>query len=228
MRVQAEVLNVAVASNFLNTLQTLKLAFERSSEHSLKLSAGSSGKHYAQIKLGAPFDVFLSADSLRPKKLSEQGRALESSRFTYAIGRLVLWGRDSALLNSEAASIVNTNVSRFAIANPRLAPYGVAAQEVLTTLNFYQQLKAKLVTGENINQAYQFVASGNAQLGLVSLAQIKRAGYGDYWLVPSELHTQIEQQAIIINDSKTAREFIDFLQSDQAVQIIQQHGYNIP
>lgn len=209
-------------------MQQLSTEFENISGHQVRLSAGSSGKQYAQIMHGAPYDVFLSADSERPKRLIENKIAVDGSRVTYAIGRLVLWGRDAVLLGQGAKMLGDSSISRFAIANPRLAPYGAAAKEVLVSLNRYDELKPKIVKGENINQTYQFVATGNAQVGVVSYAQIKQAGHSDFWLVPSELHLRIEQQLVIINDSKGVRELFRFLQSSQAKEIIQQHGYDIP
>ena len=225
---RAESLNVAVASNFLKTMRDLSVVYEELSGHHLNISAGSSGKHFAQIKQGAPYDVFLSADSIRPKRLEEEGLAVEGSRLTYAIGRLALWGKSTSSVQLEASALEKPSISRFSIANPRLAPYGVAAKEVLLSLERFDVLEPILAKGENINQAYQFLATGNADLGFVSLAQMKQAGHIDYWLVPSELHSPIEQQLVLINNSEAAQQLSQFMQSDKAKEIIQQHGYDLP
>jgi len=223
----AETLRVAVASNFFNTMQALAAGFEKTSGHRLILSSGSTGKHYAQIKNGAPFDVLFSADVSRPKLLEEQLIAKKGSRFTYAVGRLALVGFGEGTVNGQS-SLIDTKVKRVAIANPRLAPYGVAAQQVLVNLGYESQVNEKLVQGENISQAYQFVVSGNAQLGLVSYAQVIQAGHQSFWLVSNHLHQPIKQQAVIINDSVAAQALLSYIRSDAALEIIKARGYEAP
>jgi len=224
----AETVHVAVASNFVQTMQQIARKFETQTGHTLLLSAGSSGKHYAQIKNGAPYDVFFSADAERPEKLEQEGLTLLNSRFTYAIGRLVLWGKDSSLIQKKHAVFNDIRVSRIAIANPRLAPYGKAAQQALTSLGAWGQVNDKLVRGENVNQAYQFSASGNAQIALLSHAQVHHAGKIDFWLLPQQLHQPIVQQAVILNDSLAAQALFDFMRSDQALEFITLQGYDAP
>jgi len=223
----AETLRVAVASNFFNTMQKLSESFEKSSGHQLLLNSGSTGRHYAQIKNGAPFDVFFSADAIRPKLLEEQLLVKKGSRFTYAVGRLALMSFDGSTENG-LPSLTDSVVKRIAIANSRLAPYGAAAEQVFISLGYEEKIKNKLVRGENINQAYQFVTSGNAQLGLVSYAQIIQAEQQSFWLVPSHLHEPIKQQAVIINDSNAAQALFNYMRSEEALELIKAQGYEIP
>ena len=228
MAVGAETLRVAVASNFLNTMKELSIGFEKESGHTLILSSGSTGKHYAQIKNGAPFDVLFSADVNRPKLLEQQSIALDGSRFTYAIGRLALVGFDNEMVGRAQNALNDTRVKRIAIANPKFAPYGIAAEQVLVNLKQWSTMKGKLVRGENISQTYQFIASGNAQLGLVSYAQVKTLNHQAFWLVPSSLHQAIEQQAVIINDSPAARELFRYMRSEPVLETIKARGYEAP
>ena len=225
---ESKSLTIAVSSNFLPTMQSLATEFEKKTGVTLKLSSGFSGKHYAQIKNGAPYDLFFSADEKRPLLLEQGKVAVVGSRFTYAIGRLALLGYDTNLVEQQLDVFTNPGLQRLAIANPRLAPYGVAAQQVLIAMDVVEPLKKKIVRGENVNQAFQFVVSGNAELGLVSYAQIIHSQQENYWLIPSNLHEEIAQQAVIIKDSKTAREFADFMRSELALSIINEHGYDIP
>lgn len=222
-----ESLLIAVASNFLPTMKRLAIEFEKNTGNTLKLSSGSSGKHYAQIKNGAPFDVFFSADKKRPKLLEQDNIAIVNTRFTYAIGRLALWGDNIDVENEQLRAFEHSSLKKLSIANPRLAPYGAAAQQTLGSLGLWHSLNKKIVRGENINQAYQFVASGNAQLGLVSYAQVVGTTPSNFWLIPSDLHQTIEQQAVIVNDSKVARALVAFMYSEQAQLIIKQQGYDI-
>ena len=227
-----DVLTIAVASNFFPTMQRLVDAYSTSSEQNIRLSSGSSGKHVAQIYQGAPFDLFFSADVARAKKLDDSGHALTGSRFTYAIGRLALLSNDEIQVNNPYSVFDSPNLQHVAIANPRLAPYGVAAQQTLMSLGRWKGMKSKLVKGENVTQAYQFVSSGNAQLGLVSYAQVVAIGDSkqrlNVMLIPQEHHKQIEQQAVVLNDSIEANEFIHFVRSPVAQKIIQAHGYQVP
>lgn len=226
----AERITVAVAANFTVTMNALAEAFERDSDHTVVVASGSTGKHYAQILHGAPFDVFMAADSERPALLEENGQAVAGSRVTYAVGRLALWSPDPDLVDARGDVLGSDGFHRLAIANPRLAPYGEAARQVLVELGLYQDLRAKLVQGENIGQAYQFVHSGSAELGLVAYAQLRRPGVkprGSYWLVPRPLHEPLLQQAVILEDSPAARALMAFLQSRRAQRIIQDFGYDI-
>jgi molybdate transport system substrate-binding protein len=227
----AETLNVAVASNFVAAMQRIKEAFEGNSEHEVRLIRGSSGKHYAQISNGAPFDIFLSADQLRPRRLVEEGLARESDLSTYAHGQLALWSRANDLQLDREYLLNTNNYDMIAIANPRLAPYGQAATEVFSSLGLKPLVSEKLVMGENIAQAFQFVFSGNADLGLVAYSQAMSPnlrGKGSVWLVPSELHEPIKQDMVILSDSTAAEEFSAFMKSDTVRDILLTSGYLLP
>lgn len=227
----AERITIAVASNFTAPMKSLVAAFEQTSKHKIRVAYGSSGKFYAQINQGAPFALFFSADQAKVSALIAQGLADEKTRFTYAVGRLVLWSnRDNLFLDGQHF-LATDKYNKLALANPRLAPYGSAALEVLSSLGLLQQSKAKWVQGENIAQTYQFIHSGNAELGFVALSQVMRTGkvaHGSYWQVPSQLHQPIKQDAIVLNSAKNsaaAKAFIRFMHSKAAKQIIAQYGY---
>ena len=227
----AETLRIAVASNFSSTLEALAKDFEQRSTHELILASGSTGKHYAQIINGAPFDLFFAADVRRPKLLEREQHAVVGSRFTYAIGKLVLWSARTGYVDPAGAILASGEYRRLAIANPRLAPYGQAAREVLQRRKLFQSLQSRLVRGENISQTYQFVASGNAELGFIALSQLHRPGQelaGSWWFVPEEFYSPIEQQAVLLRDSPATREFAAYIMSDPARQIIRTHGYAVP
>lgn len=226
--VHAATLKVAVASNFVPTMELLVAKFEQTSPHRILLSSGSSGKHYALIKHGAPYDLFFSADSARPIRLEQEKLVEGSSRFTYALGRLALWSTQPSLLDNKQNAFTHEKVMRIAIANPRLAPYGVAAQQVLESFDLWQEVHQKIVRGENVNQAYQFVDTGNAELGLVAFSQVLRSAGEDFWLLPSHLHKPIEQQAVIIKNSTAAQAFISFIQSPASLRLIRKQGYDTP
>lgn len=222
-------IRVAVASNFLETAKALKENFEEESEHELIFSAGSSGKHFAQIVNGAPFDVFLAADVERPKQLEASGRGVEGSRFTYAVGEIVLWSPDEDLVDPEGAILRGDDFQYLALANPRLAPYGKAAQQILENKKLWEPLSSKIVQGENISQTFQFISSRNAQLGFVSLSQILQPGQsiqGSYASFDPKSYDPIEQQAVQLTDKTGAREFLEFLQSKEAQAVIQSYGYS--
>lgn len=224
-------LRVAVASNFVSTLEALAEEFSRETSHEIILSPGSTGKLYSQILNGAPYEMYFSADEKRPALLEEQGLAISGSRFTYAIGRLVLWSSNPALVDPEGKILSSTKFKRLAIANPKLAPYGRAAQETLETMHLWDKVEPLLVRGENISQTLQFVSSGNAQLGLIARSQLAApngVSGGSKWEVPAELHAPITQQAVIIRESGIARAFAEFLRSPAAHTIIMAHGYDIP
>lgn len=227
----AEQVRIAVASNFTHAMQDLRQAFEQQSDHQIELIFGSTGKIYAQIINGAPFDAFFAADSARPERLEQDGRTQSDSRFTYAVGRIVLWSPDGQFHVDNGLALENAQFRHLAIANPRLAPYGKAAQQVLQARGVWDLLQDKIVRGENIGQTFQFVISGNAELGFVALSQLRsQAGkhQGRFWLVPVELYDPIEQQAVQLSNKAAVTAFMDFVKSHQARQIIQRYGYSTP
>ena len=227
----AETLNVAVASNFIAAMGHIKLAFEDNSEHKLRIIRGSSGKHYAQITNGAPFDIFLSADQRRPRRLVEEGLAKESGLTTYAHGQLALWSKQNNLQLNREYLLNTNNYCVIAIANPRLAPYGKAANELLSILGLESLVREKVVMGENIAQAFQFAFSANADLGLVAYSQTESPnlrGQGSVWLVPSNLHRPIKQDMVILTDSAAALEFSSFMKSAVVRAILLTSGYLLP
>lgn len=223
-------IRIAVASNFSETIRILAKEFEDSTGHHVVVVVGSTGKHYAQIKHGAPFDAFFAADIDRPKRLEEEGSVIPSSRFTYAVGKLVLWSPNSDLVD-ESLSVFHADQFRYlAIANPKLAPYGVAAKEVLQTKELWAALQKKMVRGESIGQTYQFVKSGNAELGFVAYSQVKGAidsSNGSFWMIPQSLYTPIEQQAVLLKDNAVARDFMSFVKSNESQMLIQGYGYGL-
>ncbi len=224
-------INVAVASNFTHAMITISEHFETRTGHRITLIFGSTGKHYAQIKNGAPFDIFFAADRKRPERLEKEGLAVPGSRFTYAIGKLVLWSPIKDYTNSEAKTLEKREFHHLAIANPKLAPYGRAAHEVLQSLGLWDKLNGLIIRGENISQAFQFVKSGNAELGFVSYSQIKhpeQAIQGSFWDIPQIHYNPIEQQAIQLKESKTARLFLIFVQNHEVREMIRGYGYNVP
>ena len=209
--VMAKEIHIAVASNFSGVMKVLVKEYEEDTRHRVVLIPGSSGKHYAQIVNGAPFDLFFSADAIRPKLLDEQGLSEPNSRFTYAIGKLVLWSPNNNLVDSFGDVVGEGDFQYLAIANPKLAPYGKAAEEVIRSKDVWKKTQSKLVRGENVAQAYQFVASGNAGLGFVAYSQILKPNktiQGSYWLVPEYLYSPIEQQAVLLKNNDLARHFL--------------------
>ncbi|MDY6981010.1 MAG: molybdate ABC transporter substrate-binding protein [Pseudomonadota bacterium] len=227
----AETLRVAVASNFKTTLEALVEDFATSSKHQVILASGSTGKHYAQILNGAPFDLFFAADVRRPRLLEQQKRSVPGSRFTYAIGKLVLWSPEAGYVDDQGRVLESGTFRRLAIANPRLAPYGLAAKQVLQQRGLYPKLQSRLVRGENIAQTFQFVATGNAQLGFVALSQLRgshMAQQGSLWTIPESLYDPIEQQAVVLNDTPATRALIAYIKSEPAGRIIHRFGYATP
>jgi len=222
---------VAVAANFVGTLDRLGKTFQAGSGNTLLVSSGSTAKLYAQIRNGAPYDVLLAADAEHPQRLEQEGLAVAGSRFTYARGQLALWSRDPGRVDAEAKVLRTSDFRHLAIANPSIAPYGAAAQQTLQHLGLWETLTPHLVRGEDIGQAFQFVQSGNAELGFVALAQIRQLkpdARGSYWLVPAKLYAPIEQQAVLLtraSDNAAARAFLTFLRSRQARELIQADGY---
>lgn len=223
---------VAVAANFAEPMETLAPRFEAETGHEVTLVTGSTGKLYAQIVHGAPFDVLLAADMARPLRLAEEGLADPDSRFTYAVGGLTLWSADPEAIGQDClAALRQRDFRHLAIANPELAPYGEAAREVLTALGLWQAVQAELVRGENIGQTFQLVATGNAELGFVARAQVlspRNQIAGSRWDVPGELHAPIRQDAILLHraiDPGAARAFLAFLRSPEAQAVIEGFGY---
>ncbi len=230
----AEEVRVAVASNFLVPLKKLSQEFKTLTGNEAVLISGSTGKLYAQIKQGAPFDVLLAADSLRSQLLEKEGIGIAGSRFTYAVGRLALWSAGSHRFAIKDLQVLKQKNFRYlAIANPKTAPYGKAAKQVLIKQGIWDQLQPRLVRGENISQTLQFVVSENAELGFVALSQLKDNGVklmGTYWTVPADWHDPIRQQAILLKRAQTneaAREFLNFLKSDRSQKLIESYGYSL-
>ncbi|WP_416652242.1 molybdate ABC transporter substrate-binding protein [Candidatus Pseudothioglobus sp. Uisw_086] len=234
-QIAADEIKVAVASNFYPAMKEIVLQYElkqlQSSEsYNIVLISGSSGKHYAQILNGAPFDIFFSADKVRPILLEKKGISETGSRFTYALGKLVLWSSLDGFVEKEE-SLYSNDLRFLAIANPRIAPYGVAAREALISINLWENLQSKLVRGENIAQTFQFVNSGNAKLGFISYSQLMNPSYpvvGSFWEVPQSLYTPIEQQVVLLKKSLLAKDFLSFIESDESLNIISKYGYDLP
>lgn len=219
---------VAVASNFADAIRQVADRFEEKTGHKIIVIPGSTGKHYAQIMNGAPFDLFFAADVKRAKLLEEEGIAQSGSRFTYAIGTLVLWSLDKNYVDSLGRVIKEGDFRHLVIANPKLAPYGRAAQEVLQYYKIWSPLSKRIVRGENIGQTFQFINSGNAKLGFVAYSQIKWLALsvkGSFWKVPQSLYSPIEQQAVLLNDRDSTRAFLSFMKSDESLEIIRGFGY---
>jgi molybdate transport system substrate-binding protein len=224
-------LRVAAASNFSGAIKVIANRFEVATGHRVILIFGSTGKHYAQIRHGAPFDVFFAADSLIPERLEREGLAVPGSRFTYAFGKLVLWSLQPGYVDPDGKVLQHGDFRHLALANPRLAPYGVAAREVLQASGLWNEFDKRFVRGENIGQAYQFVRSGNAELGFVARSQViymDKMEEGSLWDVPQALYTPIEQQAVLLNDKEAARAFMSFVRDEGSIKIIRNHGYETP
>jgi len=224
--------HVAVASNFSVPLRLLAAAFEQQSGHQVKISAASTGKLYAQIKHGAPYHLFLSADQARPNRLVQEGLAIGDSRFTYALGRLVFWAPGAIFSGSADELMSKTDLRRFAIANPKTAPYGVAAQQTLEAMGHWLKLRGRLVRGENIAQTFQFVGSGAAEMGFVALSQLseERATQGYHWVVPQALYRPIRQEAVLLKrgeNNQVAKAFLAYLRSAEAGVLIKNQGYSL-
>lgn len=229
----AEEVLVAVAANFAAPMQDIAAAFEKDTGHKAQLAFGSSGKFYAQIRNGAPFHVLLSADDRIPAELERGRRTVPGTRFTYAIGKLALWSAKEGMVDDRGDVLRKGDFKHLAIANPKVAPYGTAAIEVLERLSLFNAVRPKLVQGENIAQTYQFAASGNAELGFVAVSQITRDGkliHGSAWMVPDNLHAPIRQDAVILASGRgnaAARALMTYLKSDKAKAIIRAYGYDI-
>ncbi|MGV0911193.1 molybdate ABC transporter substrate-binding protein [Martelella sp. FOR1707] len=230
--VAADEVTVAVAANFTGTAEEIAEAFHEETGHDAVLSFGSTGRLYAQIIHSAPFEVFLAADEERPALAIEEGYAVEGSAFVYALGALVLYSADPDLVDPEGKVLLHPErFAKLAIANPRTAPYGAAAVEAMTALGFYETLAERLVEGESITQAYQFVATGNAALGFVALSQLVGEPGGSRYEVPADLYSPIAQGAVLLKKGENniaARAFMSFLKGDTARKIVENHGYRLP
>lgn len=224
---------VAVAANFTAPMQKIADAFAQDTGHKAVLAFGATGKFYAQITNGAPFEVLLAADDETPARLEAAKQAVPGTRFTYATGKLVLWSAREGYVDSQGKVLQDGHFAHLAIANPKAAPYGAAAVETLIRLKLYQHLQPKIVQGENIAQAHQFVSTGNAELGFVALSQVSRDGRftsGSGWIVPESMHSPIRQDAVILLKgaaNPAARALTDYLKSDKAKGIIRAYGYEI-
>jgi molybdate transport system substrate-binding protein len=229
---QAAEIHIAVAANFTDATRDIIPLFEKASGHKVKASYGSTGKLYTQIEHGAPFQVFLAADSKRPQKAEATGLAVPGSRFTYARGQLVLWSAKADTFTDGEAYLKGLHFKRAAMANPKTAPYGLAAQQVMQHLGLWEQAKQKMVRGDSIAQTFQFVATGNTEAGFVAYSQVKawKKGGGSLWVIPADYYAPIEQQAVLLQkgkDNAAARAFLDFLKSDAAHKVIEGYGYGL-
>jgi len=226
---RADEVPVAVAANFTQPAKDIAASFQAVTGHTAVLSFGASGQFYTQITQGAPFEVFLSADNERPKKAVDEGFGVSGSVFTYAVGKLVLWSKTPGVSASEAA-LKQGKFAKLSIANPKAAPYGVAALETIAALGLTEAIKPKLVEGNNITQAWQFVDTGNAELGFVALSQVIGKTEGSSWVVPEKLYQPILQDAVLLKtgaDKPAAAAFLAFLKGPQARAIIEKYGYGI-
>ncbi|CAG1771586.1 Molybdate-binding protein ModA [uncultured bacterium] len=226
----AETTLVAVAANFTKPMNDIAAAFEKSTGHTAKLSFGSSGKFVSQIENAAPFEVFLSADDKSPAKLAEKGLAVADSRFTYAIGKLVLWSSKADFVDQDGEVLTKGGFKHIALADPKLAPYGAAAVEVLKNKGLFDKLQTLFVLGENISQTHQFVSTGNAELGFIALSQVLDNGKisGSAWQVPDNLYNPIRQDAVLLKKGEgnpAATALLHYLKSDEAKAIISKYGY---
>lgn len=224
---------VAVAANFAAPMQKIAAEFGKDTGHKAVLAFGSTGKFYSQIRNGAPFEILLAADDETPARLEKEDHAVDGTRFTYATGRLALWSAKPAFVDAKGDILKTGDFAHLALANPKLAPYGAAAVETLTKLRLAQSLQNKFVQGENIAQTYQFIQSGNAELGFVALSQItldgKLAG-GSAWVVPSSLHAPIRQDAVLLHkgkDNLAAAALMRYLKGDKARSVIRSFGYEL-
>jgi len=227
----ADEVQVAVAANFTAPMQQIAAEFEKDTGHKAVVSFGATGKFFAQISNGAPFDVLLSADDETPALLEKGFLAAPHSRFTYAIGKLVLWSAQDTYVDAAGEVLRKRNFKHLALANPKTAPYGAAAVETMKKLGMFETLEPRLVQGENIAQAHQFVATGNAELGFVALSQVYKDGKitsGSAWIVPATLHAPIRQDAVVLakgRNNRAAAALADYLKSNKARAIIKSYGY---
>ncbi len=229
--VRAGEVSVAVAANFAMPLERLGAGFTSATGHTLKVSAGATGKFHSQVIAGAPFEVLLAADDETPRKLVAEGHAVAGTQFTYAVGRLVLWSARPGFVDDQGAVLSSPQVTRIAIANPQVAPYGAAAMQVLRRRGLSQALAPRLVTAQSVGQAFQFASTGNAELGFVALSQVAAPGRpagGSYWLVPAEQHDEIRQDAVLLqagNKNPAAAALLAYLRTAAAREVIRSFGY---
>lgn len=229
----ADEVQVAVAANFTAPMKLITANFEKATGHKVALSFGATGKFYAQIRNGAPFDVLLAADDETPARMEKEGLGVTGSRFTYAIGKLILWSAKPGYVDDKGDVLKKGSFEHIALANPKLAPYGAAAVEVMTKLGVMSALEPKFVQGENIAQTYQFVSTGNAELGFVALSQVYEDGKlksGSGWIVPSAIHSPIRQEAVLLSRAKgnlAAEALLKYLKSDKARAVIKAYGYDL-
>jgi molybdate transport system substrate-binding protein len=223
--------HVAVAANFADPIKAIAAVLEKTTGHTLLITLGSTGKLYAQIKNGAPFDMLLAADTRTPEKLEKESLAPTGSRFTYATGKLVLWSVDATRIDAKGEVIKSTNLHKVAYANPQVAPYGAAAVQVMDKLGLAAALAPKLVQGESIGQTFSFVATGNADVGFVALSQVLEGGKlksGSMWLIPQTLYTPIQQDAVLLqrgSHNEAAQALVKLLKSPHIKDLIRSYGY---
>ena len=228
---RAEETTIAVAANFTSAAKRLGAAFEASSGHRVVFSFGSTGQLYAQIAHGAPFDAFLAADEARPERAVADDLGVEGTRFTYAIGVLVLWSADPDRIDGTPAVLSDPTLRHVAIANPATAPYGAAAIETMRALGVLEGLESRLVAGKSISQTYQFVATGNAPVGFIAASQVKVDDTDSHWAVPEDMHGPLRQDAVLLEhgrDNEAAKAFLEFLRGAEAVKMIEELGYRAP
>lgn len=230
---QADTISVAVASNFAAPMHRIAAEFERDTGHKVLVSTGATGMFYAQIKNGAPYEVLLAADADTPARLVKEDSAVAASQFTYAVGRLVLWSPRAGVVDGAGSVLKRGAFEHIALANAKLAPFGAAAVQAMKALGIFAALEPKFVTGENINQAYQFVSSGNALIGFVALSQVLKDGKieGSAWIVPAHLHQPIRQDAVILEKGRghpAAEALMKYLKGEKAGAVIKAYGYELP
>lgn len=220
---------VAVAANFTEPIKEITVPFEKSTGDKLVLSFGATGQFYAQITQGAPFDILISADRATPAKAIAEGHAVAGTAFTYAVGKLVLFSKTAGLVTGEA-TLKDAKFAKIAIANPATAPYGAAAVQVMKAFGTYEALQPKIVQGQNIGQTFQFVDTGNAEVGFVALSQVASVKDGSRWIVPSTMHAPIAQDAVLLKPgekNEAAKAFLAFLRSPEARIVIEKFGYGL-
>lgn len=231
--VHAGEVQVAVAANFTAPMQAIAVEFEKDTGHKAVVAFGATGKFYAQIANGAPFEVFLAADDTTPARLEGEGATVAGSRFTYAVGKLVLWSAREGFVDSKGDVLKKGGFQHLSIANPKTAPYGAAAMDTLAKLGLADTLRGRVVQGENITQAHQFIATGNAELGFVALSQVFKDGKvssGSAWIVPVDYYEPIRQDAVILakgKDNPAAKALADYLKGPKAVAVIRSYGYEL-
>jgi molybdate transport system substrate-binding protein len=230
---QADEVQVAVAANFTAPMKQIAAEFEKDTGHKTLLSFGATGKFYAQISNGAPFEVLLTADDVTPAKLEKELLAAPGTRFTYAIGKLVLWSAKEGYVDGQGEVLKKGDFKHLALANPKAAPYGAAAMQAMKKLGVLDSIQPRIVQGENISQAHQFVATGNAELGFVALSQVFKDGKitsGSAWIVPSKLYAPIRQEAVVLakgRNKPAASALVNYLKTDKARNIIKSYGYEL-